>query len=67
MSDDELLNWQEAAQVLSVKPSTIRAWTRKGRLASIKLGKIVLYRRSDLEAVIRHARRSGTGGGCEND
>jgi excisionase family DNA binding protein len=58
MSDNGLLNWQEAATFLCVKPSTIRAWTRKGRLTSVKLGKIVRYRRRDLEAVIRRSRRT---------
>jgi excisionase family DNA binding protein len=67
MSEGELLNWQEAALFLSVKPSTIRAWTRKGRLASVKLGKLVRYRRSDLEAVIRKGQRTGMGGRCNND
>jgi excisionase family DNA binding protein len=57
MKEDGLLNWQQAARILSVKPATIRAWTSKGRISSIKLGKIVRYRRTDLEAMIRRCRR----------
>ncbi len=57
MSTHRLLNWLEAAKYLAVRPSTIRAWTRNGRLASVKLGKVVRYRRTDLEALIKRGQR----------
>jgi excisionase family DNA binding protein len=48
----ELVNIKEAAAVLRLKEATIRAWLLKGRLAHVKLGRRVLLRRADLEAII---------------
>jgi excisionase family DNA binding protein len=37
-SDDELLNVREAAELLTVKPSTLLAWARNGRVPVHRLG-----------------------------
>jgi excisionase family DNA binding protein len=37
-SDDELLNAQQAASLLTVPVSTLREWTRRGRVPCIRLG-----------------------------
>jgi excisionase family DNA binding protein len=36
--DDELLTVEETAVLLKVKPSTVRAWARSGRLPCVRLG-----------------------------
>jgi excisionase family DNA binding protein len=61
-----LLTIAEAASLLRLKPSTIRAWVLKRRIPHVKLGSRVFIRRSDCEALIaaslvlaredRHAR-----------
>jgi len=37
-SDEELLNAREAGLLLTVKPSTLLAWAREGRVPVIRLG-----------------------------
>lgn len=50
----KLLNRKEAAEFLGVKPNTLANWTctHRYRLPYIKIGKLVKYRLSDLEAFI---------------
>lgn len=36
--DGELLTVEEAAAILKVRPSTLRAWTREGAVPCIRLG-----------------------------
>lgn len=51
---DPLLSEQQAAQVLGVKPSTLQVWrsTRRYQLAYIKVGRLVRYRQSALQAFL---------------
>lgn len=51
--NDDLLTVSEAAQLLRLKPSTIRAWTCHRRIPFVKIGRLVRIRRSDAEAYIR--------------
>ncbi len=37
-SEDELLDVNQAAALLTVKPSTLRYWAREGRIPCIRLG-----------------------------
>jgi excisionase family DNA binding protein len=48
----ELLNAPEAANILRLQPSTIRAWILKRKLNHLKLGGRVLLRRSDLQDLL---------------
>ncbi len=49
----ELLTVPEAAHLLRLKVSTVRAWVLHRRVPFVKLGgKRVLFRRSDLETLI---------------
>jgi excisionase family DNA binding protein len=52
-----LLNVQEAAQLLSLSPNTIRQWIWQRRLPVVKLGRSVRLRREDLETLINSHRR----------
>lgn len=47
-----LLNVTEAATALRLKPSTIRSWILKKKLAYVKLGRRVFIRRIDADAMI---------------
>lgn len=47
-----LLTVDEAAQLLRLKPSTIRDWLLRRRITYVKLGRRVFLRRADLEALI---------------
>ena len=49
-ADPGLLTVLEAAGILRLKPSTLRAWILKRRVPFVKLGSRVFLRRSDLEA-----------------
>jgi excisionase family DNA binding protein len=50
--DSDLLTVPEAAALLRLKPSTIRAWTCQRRIPFVKVGRLVRIRRSDLESLI---------------
>jgi excisionase family DNA binding protein len=51
--DSELLTVPEAAALLRLKPSTIRAWVCQRRIPYVKLGRLVRIKRTDAEALIR--------------
>jgi excisionase family DNA binding protein len=48
----DLLTVPEAAALLRLKPSTIRAWTCQRRIPFVKVGRLVRIRRSDAEAYV---------------
>jgi excisionase family DNA binding protein len=48
----DLVNLTEAAEILRLKPCTVRAWVLRRRIPYVKLGRRVLFRRRDLEALI---------------
>lgn len=52
MSETDLLTVDEAAAILRLKPSTVRAWILHRKIAHVKLGGRVFLRRSDCEAMI---------------
>jgi excisionase family DNA binding protein len=62
MERGELLNREEAAKYLDVKPQTLACWacTRRYGLRYIKVGRNVRYRRSDLDRFLE-ARTVGAG------
>lgn len=51
----ELLTRPEAAEYLGVKPQTLAIWatTKRYSLPMIKVGRLVKYRRSDLDRFLR--------------
>lgn len=48
----ETLNVKDAAEVLGVKPATIRAWCLRRKLRYFKSGRCVRFRRTWLEEFI---------------
>jgi excisionase family DNA binding protein len=53
--DQKLLDVTETAELCHLKVSTIRRWVANRRLTSIKLGRRVLFRRRDIEALIERS------------
>ena len=49
-----LMSTDKAAAYLGVKPATLQVWrsTNRSRLAFVKVGGLVRYRKSDLDAFI---------------
>ena len=50
--DSELLTVPEAAALLRLRVSTLRAWVCQRKIPFVKLGRLVRIRRSDADAVI---------------
>lgn len=60
---DFLLTCDEAARMLAVRPSTIRAWTATRKIPPFRIGaKAIRYRRADLENFIRAGGRPAEAG-----
>ena len=53
-SPDQLVSEKEAAQILTLQPTTLRDWRcrQSQTLPYVKLGRSIRYRRSDLLAFI---------------
>jgi excisionase family DNA binding protein len=52
----DLLRVDEAAQLATVQPCTIRAWLTQGKLPRVKVGRCTRILRSDLEDLLRAGR-----------
>jgi excisionase family DNA binding protein len=52
MVESGLLTLAEAASLLRVKVSTLRAWVLRRRIPYVKVGRLVRLRQSDLSALI---------------
>jgi len=47
-----LLNVEEAARLLAVRPATIRDWIWRRRIPVVRIGRAVRLRESDLQQMI---------------
>lgn len=57
----DFLDTGQAAKYLDLKPTTLEAWRcRGGGPRFVKMGRLVKYRRSDLDAFIESRLRSNT-------
>ena len=67
MSD--LLFLEEVAALMRVPVSSVRYWIRKGRLQSLKPGRRVLVRRTELQEFLARSEQRGdvVGGEGESD
>ncbi len=50
---NSLLDAESAGALLHLKPETIRAWARAGRIPFVKFGRTVRFRVSDIEAMMQ--------------
>ena len=48
----DLLRIEEAAALLRLRPSTLRAWILRRKLAYCKVGRLVRIRRCDVDALL---------------
>ena len=62
---DKLINPEEVASILGIKPETLGYWRCTGRytLPYVKVGRLVMYRPSDVDAFIE--KRTVTAEGTE--
>ena len=51
-TEDRLHNAESAAELLGVRPSTIRWWWSLGKLSRVKIGRLTRVRESELLALI---------------
>jgi DNA (cytosine-5)-methyltransferase 1 len=58
---DDYLQIREAAMFLGVSPNTLRNWGREEKIAELRhpVNNYRLYRRSDLERLLRRVGRPG--------
>ncbi len=55
---DRLLDVKEAAEMLSLRPSTLYAWAYERRIPTVKLmGKSLRFRLSEIEKLIKQSER----------
>jgi excisionase family DNA binding protein len=52
MTPEKIYDVEGAAEVLLVKPKTVREWLRTGKLGGVKMGRLWRVRESDLEAFL---------------
>jgi excisionase family DNA binding protein len=51
-TDNNLLNVDEAAAYLRIKPPTVRAWILKRKIGVVRLGRSVRLRKNELDLLI---------------
>ena len=58
----DYLRVKDAAELLGVSPNTIRNWSREGKLKTFRnpINGYRLFRKSDLEMLLRRIKRSET-------
>jgi len=49
---------EEAAEILKIKPRTVRSWIDSGKIKSFHIGDLVRIHEDDLQAFIDQARNS---------
>ncbi len=55
MAEGDLLTLPEAASLLRLRVSTLRAWILQRRIPYVKVGRLVRLRRADVEALIERS------------
>ena len=60
MKNEGYVRVKQAAEILGVSPNTVRAWGADGKLAEHRhpLNNYRLYKRSELEKIVRKVERS---------
>jgi excisionase family DNA binding protein len=52
-----LMNTDEAAHYLRLSVHTVRAWSREGKLKTVKLGRLLRFRLADLDDFVEAQSR----------
>ncbi len=58
VSREKFISPQEFANQLSISRWTVYAWIQEGRIAAIKLGRLVRIPESELERIIKEGTRN---------
>jgi len=53
----QLLNYQEVAKILGLKPNTLRAWVSAGKIPHVKLGSSVRFTPQMVQELIEKSTR----------
>lgn len=59
---EQLLNIGEVEKLLNIKKSTLRAWIFSNRIPFIRIGRLIRFKPSDLEAWVNNRVKGGNGG-----
>ena len=54
---EELLSIRDVSEMLKIKEATLRAWVFQRQIPCIRLGRLVRFKRGDLERWIRDKER----------
>lgn len=54
---DKLMNVEEVAEYLRVKPSTVYEWAKQGNIPTAKVGRLWRFERDDIEAWVKSRKR----------
>ena len=54
---EELLGIQDVSRLLKIRESTLRAWVFQRRIPVVRIGRLVRFKRSELERWIRDEHR----------
>lgn len=52
-----LLDVNEAAELIHASPFTVRSWIRKGRLAAVRVGRLVRIEPCELEKLVTRGKQ----------
>jgi len=53
VNDNDLMTREEVSEYLGVTAATLHNWSKRGYLEPIHIGRLVRYRRADVEALAR--------------
>lgn len=59
---EQLLNIEEVEKLLNIKKSTLRAWIFGNRIPFIRIGRLIRFKASDLEAWVSNRVKDGKNG-----
>jgi DNA (cytosine-5)-methyltransferase 1 len=65
MRREGFLRVKEAAELLGVAPNTVRSWGEAGKIPQYRhpVNNCRLYKRAELERLLKKVKRSASGGG----
>lgn len=58
-SDRRLLTAKELSEELGVKLSTVYSWTHMGFIPTVKLGRLIRFRKSSIQAWLENKEKPG--------
>ncbi|HEY2773386.1 MAG TPA: helix-turn-helix domain-containing protein [Candidatus Binatia bacterium] len=64
---DRLLTVREAAEMLGLKPSTMYALAYERRIATVKIGRALRFKTSELEKLVKRSERPALRSFSERD